>query len=312
MNATGTNPDRRAEKAQHHHSALVPSEYAAGCFSLSRALRGSSETQDRARLASLQDPHRTAPDAVSNIWRFRPPNPRRTGAAHWATSLLACHVPLSPTVKGPVCVGSTQPPRPQGEQKGPQAVPRKTQPGLRTIAELGETTVPSGSSYPASRPWCGPEPQAARPRARGQRSCGDGRAGSTAPPCSARSARDSGTADGDTRPLPAETGKLDNVAPGHRPGHVHSHSRAIAQAVPTGRGNIPTALRLLETRPVLAMQAYSFKSSEQDASRPETEARRRGPGAPGNASYKHGLGRAGQAPEPRAGVPRRGNESPKR
>ena len=90
-----------------------------------------------------------------------------------------------------------------------------------------------------------------------------------------------------------------------------THSRAIAQAVPTGRGNIPTALRLLETRPVLAMQAYSFKSSEQDASRPETEARRRGPGAPGNASYKHGLGRAGQAPEPRAGVPRRGNESPK-
>ena len=116
MNATGTNLDRREEKAQHHHSALVPSEYAAVCFSLSRALRGSSETQDRARLGSLQDPHRTAPDAVSNIWRFRPPNPRRTRAAHWATSLLARHVPLSPTVRGPVCVASTQLPRPQGEQ----------------------------------------------------------------------------------------------------------------------------------------------------------------------------------------------------
>ena len=161
--------------------------------------------------------------------------------------------------------------------------------------------MPSGSSYPASRPWCGPEPQAARPRARGQRSCGDGRAGSTAPPCSARSARDSGTADGDTRPLPAETGKLDNVAPGHRPGHVHSHSRAIAQAVPTGRGNIPNALQLLETRPVLATQDYTFKSSEQDASRP-------GDGAPARPATRPTS--TGQAPEPRAGVLRRGNESP--
>ena len=153
--------------------------------------------------------------------------------------------------------------------------------------------MPSGSSYPASRPWCGPEPQAARPRARGQRCCGDGRAGSTAPPCSARSARDSGTADGDTRPLPAETGKLDNVAPGHRPGHVHSHSRAIAQAVPTGRGNIPNALQLLETRPVLATQDYTFKSSEEDASRP-------GDGDPARPATRPTS--TGQAPEPRAGV----------
>ena len=153
--------------------------------------------------------------------------------------------------------------------------------------------MPSGSSYPASRPWCGPEPQAARPRARGQRCCGDGRAGSTAPPCSERSARDSGTADGDTRPLPAETGKLDNVAPGHRPGHVHSHSRAIAQAVPTGRGNIPNAPQLLETRPFLATQDYTFKSSEQDASRP-------GDGAPARPATRPTS--TGQAPEPRAGV----------
>ena len=36
MNATGTNPERRAEKPQHHHSALVPSEYAVGCVSLPR------------------------------------------------------------------------------------------------------------------------------------------------------------------------------------------------------------------------------------------------------------------------------------
>ena len=282
MNATRTNPDRRAEKAQHHHSALVPSEYAAGCFSLYRALRGSSETKDRARLASLQDPHRTAPDTVSNIWRFRPPNPSRIGAAHWATSLLARHVPLSPTVRGPVCVGSTQPPRPQGEQKGPQAVPRKTQPGLRTIAELGETTVPSGSSYPASRPWCGPEPQAARPRARGQRSCGDGRAGSTAPPCSARSARDSGTADGDTRPLPAETGKLDNVAPGHRPWHVHS----FASYSPSGtHGQRKHPERPPAPRDTARPRHARLHVQVKRAGR--VQARRRGPGAPGNASYKH-------------------------
>ena len=38
MNATGTNPDRSGEKAQHHHSALVPSECAAGCISRSRVL----------------------------------------------------------------------------------------------------------------------------------------------------------------------------------------------------------------------------------------------------------------------------------
>ena len=37
MNATGTNPERRAEKPQHHHSALVPSEYAVGCVSLPRS-----------------------------------------------------------------------------------------------------------------------------------------------------------------------------------------------------------------------------------------------------------------------------------
>ena len=38
MNATGTNPDRRAQKAQHHHSARVPSECAGSCISLSPIL----------------------------------------------------------------------------------------------------------------------------------------------------------------------------------------------------------------------------------------------------------------------------------
>ena len=52
---------------------------------------------------------------------------------------------LSPPVRGPVCVVSTQTPRPQ-EQKGPQAA--KTQPGLRTIAEVGETIVAVGEQLP--------------------------------------------------------------------------------------------------------------------------------------------------------------------
>ena len=34
MNASRTNLYRRAEKAQHHHSALVSSEFAGGCISL--------------------------------------------------------------------------------------------------------------------------------------------------------------------------------------------------------------------------------------------------------------------------------------
>ena len=40
-----------------------------------------------------------------------------------------------------------------------------------------------------------------------------------------------------------------------------TQSRAIAQAVPGGRRNVPTALQLIQTRPVLATQAYTFKSS---------------------------------------------------
>ena len=40
-----------------------------------------------------------------------------------------------------------------------------------------------------------------------------------------------------------------------------TQSQAIAQAVPGGRRNIPTALQLIQTRPVLATQAYTFKSS---------------------------------------------------
>ena len=117
----------------------------------------------------------------------------------------------------------------------------------------------------------------ARRRGRRHGERGDGRARSPAPPCSARSARPHSrgggprcrngrlklalSADVDTRPLAAKTGKMDNVALGQRLGHGHSQSRAIAQAEPGGRRNVPTALQLIHTRPVLATQAYTFKSS---------------------------------------------------
>ena len=76
-----------------------------------------------------------------------------------------------------------------------------------------------------------------------RRGRGHGLARSPAPPCSARSARPhcrgggprcrdgrrkpEPSADVDTRPLAAKTGKLDNVAPGQRSGHGHSVSREL-------------------------------------------------------------------------------------
>ena len=54
-------------------------------------------------------------------------------------------------------------PRPQREQKRPQTVPVKTQPGLGRPQSLEKRQWASGSSFPTSRLCCGPEPQAAIP-----------------------------------------------------------------------------------------------------------------------------------------------------
>ena len=74
MNATGTNPERRAEKPQHHHSALVPSEYAVGCLSLPRSpFHACSEALLRLKTAPGSRLTRTltgGPRTLSNIWRF--------------------------------------------------------------------------------------------------------------------------------------------------------------------------------------------------------------------------------------------------
>ena len=154
--------------------------------------------------------------------------------------------------------------------------------------------MPSGSSYPASRPWCRPEPQAARPRARGQLCCGDGRAGSTLFHAFGPSRR-TGIQGRPTETHDHSQPRRENwtMWPQDTAHGTFTHSRAIAQAVPTGRGNIPNAPQLLETRPFLATQDYTFKSSEQDASRP-------GDGAPARPATRPTS--TGQAPEPRAGV----------
>lgn len=175
-----------------------------------------------------------------------------------------------------MCGGSTQPPRPQGEQKGPQAIPTKTQPSLRTITELGETTVAVVEQLPRFRPWCGPELQVMRPRAQGLWCRGDGRALRPAPPCPARSARPHsrgrpGFRDGWREPSAVrrlrhtttpsrnrKTGQCGLRTPlGARSLSFASYSPALT----TGRGNVPTALPLLETRPVLTTQACTFDSS---------------------------------------------------
>ena len=104
--------------------------------------------------------------------------------------------------------------------------------------------------------------------------------------------RDSGTADGDTRPLPAETGKLDNVAPGHRPWHVHS----FASYSPSGtHGQRKHPERPPAPRDTALPRHARLHVQVKRAGR--VQARRRGPGAPATRPTS-----TGQAPEPRAGV----------
>ena len=164
--------------------------------------------------------------------------------------------------------------------------PREDSPACGRSQSLEKQQWPSGSRYPASRPWCVSEHQAARTRARGPR-C---RARSLAPTSSALSDRPHSrgkglgsrygrpkpapSAQGDTRPLPAKKGKLVNVAQDTARGTI-TQSRAIAHAVPGGRGNVLNAIQLLETRPGLAAQACPFKPSGSRTRRgPETGPRR--------------------------------------
>ena len=219
---------------------------------------------------------------------------------------------LSPPVRGPVCVVSTQTPRPQGEQRGPQAA--KTQPGLRTIAELGETIVAVGEQLPRFRPWCGIEHQAARTQARGTRRRPGAQPSATLfrafgpSPLQGRRAAMQGR--------PAETSAV----------RRRRHTSTRSQDGKNGQCSPRTTLGARS----LSVTSYSPSGTRGQKKRPHrppanTDTARprhaslhvqvkRGQDAfrPGNEPSEHGLGRVGQAPEPSTVVPRRGNERPKR
>ena len=179
--------------------------FLAPASSLSRVLRGSFETKD-APGSRLPKTLTGRPRTLSVSQTVGASDRRAQAGLEPRIGRPPCSPATFPDVtlgEGARVCGSTQPPRPQGEQKGPQAIPTKTQPSLQTITELGETTVAVVEQLPRFRPWCGPELQVMRPRARGLWCRGDGRALHPAPPCPARpgeEGRDPGTAGGNPAP----------------------------------------------------------------------------------------------------------------
>ena len=148
--------------------------------------------------------------------------------------------------------------------------PREDAAQPRTIADHGDTTAAARALV---RTW------ASRRRGRGAgrsepgNSGAAGRAGRAAQrrlvprvgpgPTPGLDARDPGMAGpnhetsavGDIRPLPAEAGKPENVAPGQRSGHHHFQAAIGTPGGPTVGGNVQIAVKVLEIRPVLATQA---------------------------------------------------------
>ena len=183
---------------------------------------------------------------------------------------------LSPPPKGPVCVGSIQPPRTLGEHKRPQAVPAKTARPADDRRAWRNNSGRRGAGTPLPGPGADLNP---RPRGREQ---------SLAPTSSAfgpsplqgkrariqvRPAKASTIGPRRHTATPSQDGKTGQRGPGH--GSEHNQSRAIAHAVPGGRGNVLNAIQLLETRPGLAAQACPFKPSGSRTRRgPETGPRR--------------------------------------
>ena len=163
-------------------------------------------------------------------------------------------------------------------------------PGHPCGEDVGPGDASPGMAVPRGGP--GAQPSTALFRASGQAPLRGKTAGGNPAP----------SADGETRPLPAEAGKPENVAPGHRAGHV----TFLAASRTPGGENVRIAVQLLETRPVLAMKPARLSS----AGAGRVQARIRGPGAPANEPSEHELGRAGQAPESGARVPQRGDERP--
>lgn len=255
------------------HSTTAPnstSESPAGCISVSHFLpstqssealkfRGSSATKDRARLASLwylSGRHRSLSGpqttATGQDWSRalgdRPVHPR--------------HSVLSPAVRKP-CVGFTQLPGPQGEQKGPQS-PREGAAGHWTITELGDTIMAVREPLPRRpalvRTW-DPRGQgcaAWRPEPMDR---GAGRAHSPAPLCSVHPALpNSGVGRPESRNgwrEPSPVRRWRHTATPSRDGKTgtcdtelytgtltHSWPQAVAQVAPAVRGNTRTAFQL--------------------------------------------------------------------
>ena len=160
--------------------------------------------------------------------------------------------------------------------------PREDSPACGRSQSLEKQQWPSESRYPASRPWCGPEPQAASTGTAGpgaQPSANFLRAFGPSPLQGKRARIQVRPAEASTigprrhTATPSQEGKTGQRGPGH--GSGHNQSRAIAHAVPGGRGNVLNAIRLLETRPGLAAQACPFKPSGSRKRRgPETGPRR--------------------------------------
>ena len=185
-------------------------------------------------------------------------------------------------------------PRPQREQKGPQTVPVKTQPGLGRSQSLEKRQWASRSSFPASRLCCGSEPQAAKAvllRAFVPSSL----------PGRRRESRDGrGTQRGSCRRHVNSQPKRENRTMWPRTSRG-ARSVSAASYSPGGtrdQRNVPTALQLLETRPGLATQACPFKSSESRT----RSGRETGPRSARQRALRAGLARAGQTPQPGTGL----------
>ena len=154
VNASGRNPDRRAEKAEHHHSALASSEFAAGCISLPsafsrpRVFSGSFRTTDRPRLASPCYPHRTAP-ATFCLNLLGASDHRARAGLEPRIGRPPCSPAAFPVVtrgEGPVCVPHKC--RARKVNRRDYRRPREDAARPRTIADHGDTTAAVGEQLP--------------------------------------------------------------------------------------------------------------------------------------------------------------------
>ena len=153
-------------------------------------------------------------------------------------------------------------PRTQSERKEPRTVPVKTQAVLGRSKSLEKRQWASGSSFPASRLRCRPEPQAARTRGAAGRAAQRRLVPRVRPaPTPGEEDRDPGTTGGTQRARGrrhtatiSQEGKPGNVAPGEIVEHVHSATCYTLGGTRDQRKR-PDCSRLQVTRPGLATQA---------------------------------------------------------